>query len=104
MTQSRKWKVLEKQVADILGGERVERFNYGKSDVDVKLPKFPHLKLDTKNYKKFRHFALWKTVKEKYCKEKGDIPVLITRETRARDILVTIPIEFFKELLEKYEI
>ncbi len=95
------WKQLERDTAKVLKGERVLRgADFGKTDVDVRIPDFPSLKVDTKRYKKFQTFSLYEEVKKKYCKSLTDNAILVLRQSGKHNKLVVIDIEFFAKLLD----
>jgi len=99
------WKVLERKIAKIFGGERVKRWrNWGEEAADVEVPGLGRLKIDTKYRKKHGvHTWFWDDVK-KYCKTDEDRVVLITKEAGCiEDELVTIDLATFCELLEAYK-
>jgi len=98
MKRSQEWKQLERDVAKLLGGKRIIRYDYSEITPDVKLKDFPTLKIDTKRYKKFRIFSMWRKVKEKYC-EPTDNAVLTIREGGKHNILAVIDIHLLAALL-----
>ena len=99
MSHTSTWKELEKDTAKILGGERVSRVNYGKSDVDVKVADFPFFKIDTKRYKKFFVYSLYETVKKKYCKKPKDEAILIVRQSGKHNVLAVIDLNLLGKML-----
>lgn len=70
------------------------------SDVDVIIDDFPHLKVDAKYRVRHSHHSLLEEIVAKYCKDPGDIPVLVTKSHRQVSENVTIPIDFFATLLD----
>lgn len=102
MKRSGAWKNLERESARMLGGNRVTRgADFSVSDVDVKIPELPFLKVDAKYRKSHAHHSLLEEVRKKYCNA-GDIPVLITKHHRQRGANVTIPLELFAVLLDAF--
>lgn len=98
--QSQAWKNLERQAAKALGGNRVLRgANFAIEDVDVKVDDLPFLKVDAKYRVKHSHHTLMAEIERKYCKESTDIPVLITKHHNQTGAYVTVPLEFFSDLL-----
>ncbi len=101
MSHTDTWKQLERDAAAILGGERVTRgSDFGKEDVDVKIPDFPSFKIDTKRYKRFRVFSLFDLVKKKYCKKPEDKPILIIRESNRKYVLAVINLNLLGQFLD----
>ena len=98
MAKTQQWKQLEREVAEILGGERIIRKSYSEVAPDVDVKDFPTLKIDSKRYQRFRIFSLWRKVKEKYC-EPADHPVLAIRESGKHNILAVIDIHLLGALL-----
>jgi len=94
------WKDLERTAANILGGIRLIRPDYGESKPDVLIPDFPTFKVDTKRYKKFRAFSLYETVREKYCKSSNDDAILILRQWNKKTKLAVIDLELLSALLD----
>lgn len=98
--QSQRWKQLERSVAEALGGSRVLRgADFSESDVDVKVADMPNLKVDCKAHARFAHHSLVDEVREKYCHDPEDVPVLVTKASRQIGANVTIPLEYFAWLL-----
>ena len=94
------WKQLERTTAAVLGGKRVSRgADFGQVDVDVKIPDFPTLKVDTKRYKRFRVFSLFDIVKKKYCKKPKDESVLVLRQSGKKYILAVIDLNLLSKML-----
>lgn len=103
--RSQSWKDLERDTAEALGGKRVLRGeDFSKSDVDVELPAFPHMKLDCK-YKTagWKHHSYLKEVQLKYCKQPGDVPVLVTKNKGEHAVCVTLNLRDFANLLKALE-
>ena len=96
---SKAWKDLEKTTAKVLGGKRVIRLSYSQKSVDVKIKDFPTFKVDAKRYKKFRAFALYEEVKEKYCKTPTDKPILVLRQHNKKTKLAVIDLELLGQFL-----
>ena len=98
---SERWKDLERTVARKLRGRRVPRWlDFGVSAPDVLVPDFPELVIDTKAYRRFAHHTMLEVIAGKYC-EPGEIPVLVTKAEGQRGEYVTIPLDWFAELLDK---
>lgn len=90
-------------MAKKLQGKRVTRgADFSESDVDIKLPDFPSLKIDCKLRADFYHHALFKDIKEKYVKVDGDIPMMVTREGGKSLYLAVVDLDFFAKLLDCY--
>ena len=103
--QSQTWKNLERQIAKSLGGKRILRGDdYSQSKPDVFLPSNPNLIIDCKYRQNFNHHQLFKEIKNKYCTNNEQIPILITKQAKEHNNLVTIDLEYFKFLLEKRSI
>lgn len=99
------WKALEKKTAEVLGGFRISRADdWGRSDYDVHVPAHPELRIDCK-YKKggFAHHTLLAEVREKYCREDGDVAVLVSKSGRKRGEVVSLSLEDFASLLGTIE-
>ncbi len=101
--RSQRWKDLERATAKALGGNRILRgSDFSKSEPDVDIEDMPRLKVDCKAHKRFAHHTLLQEVKEKYCKRKNDIPILVTKHEHQVGACVTISLDFFSELLEEW--
>jgi hypothetical protein len=99
--QSQAWKNLERQIAKALNGKRVLRgADFSVSDTDVEIPDFPHLKIDAKYRVKHAHHSLLEEIQQKYCSEPHTVPVLITKHHNQNGACVTIPLDYFAQLLE----
>lgn len=100
-----RWKDLERLIAKELGGQRSLRADYSikTPDIEFKENSLKNIKIDCKKRKTFKHHSLLLEIERKYCKNKNDIPVLITKQTRSRKIVVSIPFEYFKELFLLYK-
>ena len=94
------WKDLERTTAKILGGKRVIRADYSEKNVDVEIEDFPRFKVDTKRYKKFRAFSLYEQVREKYCKEATDEPILVLRQHNKKTKLAVIDLNLLGAFLD----
>jgi len=95
------WKNLERSTAAVLKGERVSRgADFGKTDVDVKIPDFPSFKIDTKRYKRLQTFSLFDLVKKKYCKNPKDKPILVLRQSGKKYVLAVIDLNLLSQLLD----
>lgn len=103
MRQSQAWKNLERRVAEALGGKRIVRGNnFAVSDIDVKVPDFPHLAIDAK-YRRaqpWKHHAFVEEIAKKYC-GKGELttPVLVTKSGGERGEYVTLRLQDYAALL-----
>ena len=99
--QSQAWKNLERATATALKGTRVLRgADFSVEDVDVKVNDLPFLKVDAKYRKAHAHHTLMAEIVEKYCEKETDIPVLVTKHHNQTGAYVTIPLEFFGDLLD----
>jgi len=97
--RSQRWKALERDVAQTLGGVRVHRQLYEKApDVIVEVAG-QRLVVECKAHARFKHHALIETARSKYC-HKGEAPALATRERNGRTY-VTVGIDLFQKLLEQ---
>lgn len=95
------WKELEKTAALAMEGTRINRAaDYGISDVDVVLPDYPHLRVDCKYRTRHAFHAFVETIRSKYCKREGDVPVLVTKHHHSRREYVTVDLVFFASLLK----
>lgn len=96
------WKRLERTVALALGGRRriARGQNFAISDVDVEVEDFPHWRIDCKyrKHKPFRHHSLVKEIEQKYC-EKGDVPMLITKNGNEHGEYITMKLSDFKGMV-----
>lgn len=98
---SNAWKALEKKVAELLGGERISRADdWGRSDYDVHVPAHPYLKVDCK-YRKggWAHHSVLDEIREKYCKEDGDMAIMVSKSGRKRGEVVSLSLNDFRGLL-----
>jgi len=101
--RSDRWKQVERDAAEVLGGVRVLRGgDFSESDVDVAIHDLPELKVDCKAYARFAHHSLLEEVRRKYCTSEGDVPVLVTKHSRQKGANVTVPISFFADLLDSH--
>jgi hypothetical protein len=100
MSRSQAWKNAERQLATILGGQRVLRgADFSESDVDVVVADMPFLKFDSKYRARHSHHSLLEEIRTKYCKQTYDIPVLFTKARRQQGGCITIDADFFAFLL-----
>lgn len=107
MSSTGNWKNAERVFADIYNKFKIEAYrktragNFSVSDYDVEIVGEPRFKNDSKYTKKapFRHHGKWREIKEKYCKEKEDIPILFTKNAREHFGLVSVDARFFAMLL-----
>ena len=96
---SKSWKNLEYDAAEILGGKRISRgANFSESAPDVWIEDFPHFKIDTKRRKRSNALTLYNEVKDKYCDESGDEPILIIRQHFKKTALAVIDIKLLAKL------
>jgi len=105
--ETSRWKNAERQLANILSeygipAERISRAgNYSESTYDVRVLGFPELKCDSKySIKGFLTSRLLEVVREKYCKNKGDIPIIFCKGYKERRGKIVIDVDFFAELLK----
>ena len=66
---------------------------------DVVVPGFERLQIDCKLRKRFELHRLMNVVKRKYCTEDGDVPVVVSKTHHGRSAVVSVPLDFFAELL-----
>jgi len=83
---SARWKGAEKQGSNmanefLIPAERINRSNdYSISDYDIRFLEHPRFKLDNKySQAGFKTSRMLDVVEAKYCKEKEDIPILLTK-------------------------
>lgn len=101
--QSEAWKSLERNTAKALGGERIKRGgDFSESAPDVLIPGHPEFRIDCK-YRSggFAHHSLLRECRDKYCKEKGDIALIVTKGRSERGAVVSLSLEDFAELLSQ---
>lgn len=103
MRRSQAWKALEREAAQLLGGKRVVRGDWGESDVDVRT-EYRHLKVDCKYRQSHAHHALLKGIQKKYCQRPEDKAVLVTKHARQPGCNVTVDGHYFSLLLDCYRI
>lgn len=106
MPNQSRWKDFERFVAKQLNAQRNIRADYSLqvSDIIFKEDYLQHLVIDCKKRKNFKHHQLMNQISQKYCKNKKDIPILITKETRGRKfIIASMPFDFFKKLFVIYK-
>jgi len=101
--RSQAWKALEREAAQLLGGKRVVRGDWGESDVDVKT-EFPRLKVDCKYRQSHAHHALLTGIKKKYCKESSERAVLVTKHKGQPGCNVTVDGYTFAALLDCFRV
>jgi hypothetical protein len=100
MKRSKRWKTLERDTAEALGGRRVvEDWTLFKERPDVLVDDF-RLVVDAKAYARFAHHALLDAVRRKYC-QPGDVPVLVTKHAGQVGAYVTVPIDFLASLMNQ---
>lgn len=99
MNRSTRWKTLEADTAESLGGCRVmEDWTLFRERPDVLVPDF-RLVVDAKAYARFAHHSLLNAVQRKYCKP-GDVPALVTKHSGQVGSYTTIPTSFLACLLD----
>lgn len=101
-----RWKNAERQLADIfikynIDAERISRAgNYSESTHDINVKDMPELKPDSKySQAGFKTSRLLEVIRDKYCKEKGEIPLLFCKGYRERSGKITMDAEFISMLL-----
>lgn len=101
-----RWKRAEKQISEIyvkykIPAKRITRAgNYAISTYDVEIENHPEIKSDSKySQAGFKTNRLLDIVKAKYCKEKTDVPVLLTKGYKETGMKATVDAEFFAKLL-----
>ena len=102
MTQ--RWKELEKNVADKLGGTRINRvtkegqtFDLYTTAPDVIVNDFG-LVIDCKAHKKSDIASKMLTVQRKYCHKPGEFPCVVTQTPRGTPY-ATVPLDFLAGIL-----
>lgn len=101
MKQSQSWKDLERFAAKRLKGDRVVRGgDFSKSDVDVVVDDFPRMRVDCKYRKAHAFHGLVEEIREKYCKDMGQFPVMVTRHKNGKNVYVTLDLESYAMLLD----
>lgn len=105
-SKTQRWKNAERQVAEILKkynipAKRITRAgNYSESTYDVEIEGHPELKNDSKySASGFKTNRLLDVVRDKYCKEIKDEPVLWTKGYRETSMKMTVDGEFGALLL-----
>lgn len=75
--------------------------NYAVSDFEIKIDEQPHIKSDAKysQAQPFRHHGKLAELEHKYCKDKLDIGVLLTKNYKERGACITVRDEIFAMLL-----
>lgn len=100
--QSQAWKNAERSVAKLLRGKRVLRgADFSVEDVDVIVPDFPELRIDSKYRQRHAHHTFVDEIVRKYCSKAGDEPVLVTKHARQKSAYVTVRLELFATLLDR---
>lgn len=95
-----RWKELERTTARKLGGKRFPRWlNFSQSAPDVVIDDFPQLIVDAKSRKRFAFHTLMAEIETKYCERPGDVPILVTKSHGQVGEYVTMPLDYFAELL-----
>ena len=95
--------ILERETANkIPNAVRVVREHWGVVAPDIVIKGLEHLKIDTKKRTKHAHHTLFREIEEKYC-EPTDEAVLITQRKGSKKSLVTIDLDFFIELIDRYK-
>jgi hypothetical protein len=99
MRHSTRWKSLERDTADVLGGRRVvEDWTLFRERPDCVVDDFD-IVVDAKAYNRFSHHRLIENCERKYCGS-SQTPCLVTREP-GRRAYATIPLTFLGELLNR---
>lgn len=106
--RSQAWKSFERAIAELaqeagFDAQRVSRgADLGASDIDVRLPRVPELRIDCK-YRQdgFSHHSLFEGAENLYCQAPGQWLVLPTKAGQATGSLVTLRSEKFFELLAR---
>ena len=97
---SKSWKNLEYDAANVLGGKRISRgANFSDSAPDVYIKDFPNFKVDTKRRKRSNALTLYNEVKDKYCHESSDEPILIIRQHFKKTSLAVIDIKLLAKFM-----
>lgn len=104
---SNNWKNAERSLASTyqyygIPAHRVSRgMDFSKSTYDVKIEGADWLISDSKytKQKPFRFHGILREIEAKYCKNKGDVAILSTRNYKERGEFITIRSEFFAKLL-----
>lgn len=106
MSKTGNWKGAERFVASVyqkykIPATRISRAgNFAESTYDVDIEGHPEIKTDSKYSKQnFRHHGKLETIRFKYCKSRGDIPVLSTKNYKERGSVFSVEDEFFSMLL-----
>ena len=75
--------------------------NFSVSDFEIKIDEHPGIKSDAKysQAQPFRHHGKLQELEVKYCKEKTDIGVLLTKNYKERGACITVRDEVFAMLL-----
>jgi hypothetical protein len=98
---SQSWKDAERLAAKVLRGKRISRgADFSREDVDVEIPDLPELRVDSKYKVRHAHHTLMQGIIDKYVKEDGQEPVLVTRTHRQQGAYVTVRLEFLGFLLD----
>jgi hypothetical protein len=94
---SKAWKLHEKRTAEVLGGKRVIRTNFGESKPDVQ---HPLLSVECKYRAKLSRFLINGLKQaEKYDPKK--IPVLVVKEKGMRGAIAILRLEDFANLINE---
>jgi hypothetical protein len=99
---SERWKQLERDAANTLGGRRVvEDWTLYRQRPDVLVTVGDkRLVIDCKAFKRHAHHRHLDKVQSLYCGHPGDVPGVVTREPGQR-AYIAVPLEFLAELLKK---
>lgn len=104
--ETQRWKSAERLGAKLfskykLESERISRSgNFGESTYDIKVKDHPELKVDSKySQAGFRTNRMLDIVQSKYCSEKTDIPVLLTKGYKEIGMKATVDAEYLAMLL-----
>ena len=93
---------MERKIATALRGKRVLRgADFSQEGVDVEVPDFPGLKIDAKYRKSgWSHHTYLKEIARKYCKQPGDLALLVTKTGSEHGECVTMTLEAFAVMLD----
>jgi len=103
MNTSTRWKQLERDAAQALGGERVtEHWTLFRKrpDVVAPLPDGARLVIDCKAHRRHAHHRHLEKVQGEYC-HPGDVPAIVTREYGER-AYIAVPLEWLAALLNQW--
>ena len=104
------WKNAEKYFANVYMKYKIPAHretrgaNFAISDYEVKIDEHPFIKSDAKysQAQPYRHHGKLEELESKYCKEKGDIGVLLTKNFKEHGACITVRDEVFAMLLSHW--